>query len=146
MPNRHPILLLLALIVETIVLIWAPSYQFPFWWWVAGLANLAIGVLLVVAVVRCFRAAKTPTRGTPTALVTGGPYALARHPMYLGFAFILAGLALSFSSCWALIVCLLYMLLVHLRIMPAEEKVLEEKFGDDYLAYKKRVGRWVRWF
>lgn len=62
--------------------------------------------------------------------------------MYLGMALILAGVFLWFGEGLnALLLALFVVVITEFQIKP-EEKALEEKFGDDYRAYRKRVRRW----
>lgn len=75
-------------------------------------------------------------------LVTHGPYALSRHPMYLGWSFIYFGLALVVNTCWLFIFSPLLVALVHLAALN-EERKLENRFGKDYQAYEKRVRRYL---
>ena len=73
------------------------------------------------------------------SVVTIGPYALVRHPMYCAAIFIWLGLALTQLD-WALL-CL-----THAYVIPAyffyardEEVMMAIEFGDAYTRYSKRV-------
>ena len=73
-------------------------------------------------------------------LVTWGPYALVRHPLYLGEIVFIAGVALQYLSAWAL---LLWGLVCasQLQRMKYEERVLFQvfpKYGD-YMARTARL-------
>lgn len=75
---------------------------------------------------------------TPQAkvLVTRGLYSKVRHPVYVFGILFLIGLALYAGYPWVILPLLL---LVPVQVIRAraEEKVLIEKFGDEYLQYKK---------
>ena len=43
----------------------------------------------------------------------------------------------------ALILLPVAIAIVHYRVIPAEEKYLEQRFGKEYLDYKARVPRWL---
>ncbi|HYV10690.1 MAG TPA: isoprenylcysteine carboxylmethyltransferase family protein [Pyrinomonadaceae bacterium] len=77
------------------------------------------------------------------SLVTAGPYRYFRNPLYLGanvFCFFGAGLLLGSPT--ALIMTAVHLPFVNL-IIRREERQLEQKFGERFRAYKKRVRRWV---
>jgi protein-S-isoprenylcysteine O-methyltransferase Ste14 len=92
-----------------------------------------------------FRRAGTgiaPTQPT-TALVTSGPYRFTRNPMYLGMAFLYAAVALSVGVIWALALLPVVLLVVDRLVITREERFLQEKFGEEYLEYNRRVRRWL---
>jgi protein-S-isoprenylcysteine O-methyltransferase Ste14 len=51
--------------------------------------------------------------------------------------------ALYFNKAWIMIMVLPLILWMNKVVIEKEEAYLEEKFGDDYLAYKKKVRRWI---
>jgi protein-S-isoprenylcysteine O-methyltransferase Ste14 len=73
-------------------------------------------------------------------LVTGGPYALVRHPLYLGEMVAIAGIALQHLSAWALLLLVLIWAL-QLQRMRYEEQVLSQSFPEygDYMARTARL-------
>jgi protein-S-isoprenylcysteine O-methyltransferase Ste14 len=76
-------------------------------------------------------------------LVTGGLYSHVRNPMYVGNAFLLAGLALA-SNSWVFAVAgVALAVAVHVGIVAAEEHFLRGKFGEQYEAYCRDVPRIV---
>ena len=74
----------------------------------------------------------------PDQLVTSGPYALTRHPMYDGWMLLHVGLGLVARSPWVL-ASVPTVLLVRRREIPREEQRLAAQFGDDWTAYAERV-------
>lgn len=74
------------------------------------------------------------------ALVTEGPYARMRHPIYL--AFLLMQIAVLFlTSNWLIGFCGLAIILSVIAIrVPEEEKMLIEQFGEQYQNYMKHSG------
>ena len=77
------------------------------------------------------------------SLVTTGPFRYSRNPLYLGGnAFCFFGAALLLGSPAALVFTVLHLPLVDLMIRR-EEKQLEQRFGDEFRAYKKEVRRWL---
>jgi len=74
-------------------------------------------------------------------LVTWGPYRLVRHPSYLSYFIMFFGnflLWLNFLAAIPLIAIPGYV-----RIVEEEERMLVGRFGDDYLRYRERVGKFV---
>lgn len=74
------------------------------------------------------------------ALVTEGPYARMRHPIY--FAFLLMQIAVLFlTSNWLIGFCGLAIIISVIAIrVPEEEKLLIEQFGEQYQNYMKHSG------
>jgi len=78
----------------------------------------------------------------PERLVTTGPFAWCRNPMYLGHILFLLGLTLSLQSALAALITVGTAIWFHLRVRR-DEKRLGEHFGQPYLDYRARVRRWV---
>ena len=114
-------------------------------WNLIGLAPLAVGFWLGLAGMRTFKRAGTTVKPfeESTALITGGVFNLTRNPLYLSLTLMLVGLAALFGSLtpWALVPP--FALLMHRGFIAPEERLLEEEFGEEYLAYKRRVRRWL---
>lgn len=110
-----------------------------------GSACFLLPFLLGFAALGAMRRVKTsvnPYRPT-TALLTGGPYRLTRNPMYLAMVIQYVGLALLFNALWAIVLLPLVLVIVHFTVIKREERYLEQKFGEDYRAYKAKVRRWL---
>lgn len=78
----------------------------------------------------------------PVSLVTTGPYALSRNPMYLGHLVFLAALTLGTRSPLALAYTG-WSLAWFDRRAAGDETSLAERFGEEYLRYRERVARWA---
>ncbi len=75
-------------------------------------------------------------------LVTSGPYAYVRHPLYSVGLLAFSGFVLLTSSWWiAFLVVMTGIYLV--RRTPLEEKRLLERFGDEYREYMQNTGRYL---
>lgn len=111
----------------------------------AGIVLAAAGLGLILWAGATFRAAKTTVLpyGRATFLVPGGPYRFSRNPMYLGMGAIYAGLALATGGVWAYLLLPLVLVTLHRGVIAREERHLEARFGEAYLAYKARVRRWL---
>jgi protein-S-isoprenylcysteine O-methyltransferase Ste14 len=75
-------------------------------------------------------------------LVTTGPYALVRHPIYTGLLLALAGSALARGE-WRGALAVLIALLALWRKLRLEEHWMREQFGEAYRAYSRRVAALV---
>jgi protein-S-isoprenylcysteine O-methyltransferase Ste14 len=73
-------------------------------------------------------------------LVTTGPYARIRHPLYTAMFGYSAGLALVTANWVFLAFALLAIVATTVRV-PKEEKMMIDEFGEDYEAYMRRSGR-----
>src|SRR5690606_18496513 len=111
-----------------------------------------LGVLLIVAGIglAVYAAGLFARAGTPvvpfehsTRLVTGGVYQVTRNPMYVGLIAVLAGVALICGTAGALLPLPVFVWILTKQFIEGEEQFLEEIFGEDYLAYKRRVRRWL---
>jgi protein-S-isoprenylcysteine O-methyltransferase Ste14 len=112
---------------------------------ILGPLLFAAGITLMLWAAGLFRRARTdvkPWKPT-TAIVNTGVYAFTRNPMYLGMALLYAGVAVRFNSLVALALLPLVLLWVRTQVIAKEERYLTAKFGDAYLAYSRRVRRWL---
>ena len=81
--------------------------------------------------------------GTPTSLLTSGPFRFSRNPLYLALVLILSGFGALLDSVWVLASVPLLAFALNTFIIPGEEARLREVFGAQYMAYAGRVRRWV---
>jgi protein-S-isoprenylcysteine O-methyltransferase Ste14 len=79
---------------------------------------------------------RTLVVGAPM-LVTWGPYAWVRNPLYAGNALLGCGWALMVGWIWVAAFAAVYFAMYMIVIIPHEESFLLEKFGGEYLDYKK---------
>lgn len=70
-------------------------------------------------------------------LVTKGPYAYIRHPIYSGFIIALAGTTLVNGLLWLIPFIVLAIYFVYSA--KTEEKQMSNHFPEEYAAYKKRT-------
>ncbi len=81
--------------------------------------------------------------GSERSLITAGPYALVRNPLYLGTLLISAGVALM-SGSWGIILAYLVVFwLGYLAVIAWEESKLDRQFGERYRDYLTRVPRLI---
>lgn len=117
----------------------------PSRFWVGGgIIALAFVVLGVWPVTLFRRSGQHPEPWKPTpSLHFSGPFALTRNPMYLMMVLVCLGSAVAAANLWILLATpSVGWILQRFAILP-EEAYLEAKFGEEYLAYKRRVRRWL---
>ena len=106
-----------------------------------ALAGDAVFIAAVLTMRDSWRAGVSET--DKTDLVTSGVYRFSRNPAFLGFDLVYLGLLLMFFN-WALCALSCFAaLMFHLQIVNVEEAFLLSVFGDEYLEYRKHVGRYV---
>ena len=75
-------------------------------------------------------------------LVTGGPYSLSRHPVYLGEVVTAIGINLATAG-WLGALAVVYFIACELLRIRWEEGVLSRAFPADYPGYAQRVPRYM---
>ncbi len=134
----------LVLLPFLFVTVWAGHHFAPMFAYdhitYALLLGIGIGLIVIGLLMNSFSARYTLNAFKQGRLVTGGPFAVTRNPMYASFIFLtIPGLSLSLNN-WLVALCSIALYAgLHLLIVD-EEKWLEEKFGAEYVAYKKHVG------
>ena len=111
----------------------------------AGVPLLAVGFFLRAWATFLFyqQRMKVISLSPQRTLITSGPYAFSRNPLYLGGnVFVFLGAALLFGSLAAVLITLIHFPFIDLFVRR-EEKQLERDFGDDWLQYRRRVRRWL---
>ena len=90
------------------------------------------------------RAGVDPNPYEPTsAMVTTGPYALSRNPIYVSATVVYVGIAFVVNTLWPIVLLPLGIALLYYGVIAREESYMEKVFGDEYRAYRARVRRWL---
>jgi protein-S-isoprenylcysteine O-methyltransferase Ste14 len=142
----HPPLLAGLLVLVTLALhFMLPEERTVGWYQVIGLIVVAAGVGVCVFAAATFQARETTKNpyGEPSKFVVQSPYTRTRNPMYLGLVTTLLGLAIFFSSIAMLLAPAVFFAVIDRMVIPREEETMERLFGQDYVAYKERVRRWI---
>jgi protein-S-isoprenylcysteine O-methyltransferase Ste14 len=77
----------------------------------------------------------------PPVVIDKGVFSWVRHPIYLSEIMLYVGLFLISPSLISLAVIVLVFFFLDF-VAGYEEKKLEEKFGQSYRDYRRRVGKW----
>ena len=83
-----------------------------------------------------------PDRPT-TAVVTAGPFGFTRNPLYLSLCLLNLALGLILADIWLIVTTAIMAVVLQWGVISREERYLEAKFGEVYVAYRKRVRRWL---
>lgn len=76
-------------------------------------------------------------------LVKDGIFAHCRNPLYVGNLMILLGFLVIQNNIWVYILGCSFFLFSYFSIVKAEESFLQDKFGDEFNQYCKKVNRWL---
>jgi protein-S-isoprenylcysteine O-methyltransferase Ste14 len=110
-----------------------------------GTAIEIVGVVALAIAYSAMARAKTtinPSEHSST-VVTTGLYAYSRNPIYLGWFLFVAGIGFRNASLLVLVIDVVMILLLYWAVIVREEEYLANKFGEQYLSYKRRVRRWL---
>jgi protein-S-isoprenylcysteine O-methyltransferase Ste14 len=103
------------------------------------------GIALAAWFVRTMRGVDTTIRidKPVSSLVQNGPFRYSRNLGYVALAMIYTGIAVLRNALWAILLLPLVVYVIQREVIEREERYLERTFGEEYLAYKARVRRWV---
>ena len=106
---------------------------------------LAVGASLYLSAIASLRQAHTAVLpgGIATQFVTTGPYRLSRNPAYVGLAVVYCGVAAALNWGWPFLLLPAILVGQTRFAILAEERHLRQMFGDGYVAYCRRVRRWL---
>ncbi|MEV6487646.1 isoprenylcysteine carboxylmethyltransferase family protein [Actinoplanes sp. NPDC051633] len=110
--------------------------------YVQRLIGWSLAVTGVRLIGRSWTAAIPVKLTNPVLLVTSGPYATSRNPMYLGWALLQLGTGLVRGSRWMIAAVPVAAALVH-RDVRGEERTLEDAFGEEFRRYRATVPRYL---
>ena len=105
----------------------------------AGWTLVGAGVGISTSAVR---AASDVDLERPSTLISTGPYAISRNPMYIGWTLLYLGGALITRNAWMVASLPVVAGLIH-RDVLREEHTLERAFGEEYVRYRKLVRRYL---
>ena len=112
---------------------------------------LGLGVIVLGETIRFWgvsiAGSETRTTGKVggTYLITNGPFAHVRNPLYVGNMLLYAGIGVMSLALfpWLLIGAVCWFYIQYYLIVTQEEEYLAQAFGEDYRHYCSHVGRFV---
>ena len=110
-----------------------------------GFLFFVIGGILNIWTDQLFKKNKTTVKPLekPSTFIQTGPLKISRNPMYLGMTILLIGLGFVLGSIISFVGFILFIIAMEIAFISQEEHSMQEQFGEEYLAYKKKVGRWI---
>ncbi|MCM1126326.1 MAG: isoprenylcysteine carboxylmethyltransferase family protein [Lachnospiraceae bacterium] len=134
----------LVVVVEVVSIVLNTSV-FPTWLRIIGLVLTIAGTAFFMTAVYTMK--DSWRAGVPsadkTSLVTAGVFQISRNPAFLGFDLVYIGIMCLFFNVPLWVVSVAACLMLHLQIVNNEEPFLQEAFGAEYLAYERRVNRYL---
>ncbi|WP_200342220.1 methyltransferase [Rhodovibrio sodomensis] len=120
------------------------AFAGPSRWLLAAALGLP-AVALALWALLTFRRADTAIEPWAPArnLVTHGPYAYTRNPMYVSLTLLTAGAAVALDLPWALLLVPVAVLVTDRYVIAREEVHLSHMFGAAYRSYCARTRRWL---
>jgi len=142
--SHMPAISLMAIVFGLLIdNFWNYRFDFP-WLETAGVVFLVLAPMLIFwaqhSSYSTFKTKKVFDVETKDFHV--GPYHFIRHPTYLGLFCLVLGFGFFAHSLSVLILNVIGFMIVNIFILPREEGVLETKYGEKYLSYKKETPPW----
>jgi protein-S-isoprenylcysteine O-methyltransferase Ste14 len=138
----------LALAIPFFYFLWIPLVEIPRSTAniiaVVGLVLYCLGMTLVLTARRTlgrYWGISTSAQAkllTDHRLIQAGPYAYVRHPIYAGAWLLFLGLTLLYPV-WAMLLMFVFSMISFANRALREEAVLSERFGQEWIAYKRRT-------
>lgn len=142
-----------AVMFITVLIMWLLSAFFPAFTsdflnhrigiYLVGFIGLVVGVTGAISFIRARTTLNPKKPADASLLVTSGIYRFTRNPMYLGLQIMLIAWGISLGNILSLLFSLAFGLYIHRYQILPEERFLEKKFGDKFVAYKSKVRPWL---
>lgn len=122
------------------------KFNFPF----QSIVSIFVGIeaiLIIFFAIKEFKKAATTISPIQidqvSSFVTTGIFRFSRNPMYLGLTSLQVAAGIYFGNWLVLVAVPMFIFYITFYQIIPEEKVLKEKFGDDFKIYCSKVGRWL---
>ena len=111
--------------------------------WIMGALVVAVGEGIRLWAVHHIGAISRTRSDRLGPLVSSGPFALIRNPLYAGNILLWAGFAITAQLIWFVPVAIVLLALEYHAIVRWEEGLLASRIGQPYEQYVARVPRWL---
>ena len=141
-----PLLFAIALIAAIALAFVAPlPLHLPLWLRAVGALVALAGVALWFcgAIAMRHAGANMNPAGAASQLIASGPFAISRHPIYVGGAIAFFGIGVALSQVWLCIAALVAAAAVDRFGMAREEAHMAAHFGDQWARYIAATPRWI---
>jgi protein-S-isoprenylcysteine O-methyltransferase Ste14 len=110
-----------------------------------GILAIAMGIGIALFCTYLFRQKETTIKPFQESsyLVKEGLFNFSRNPIYLGMIITLIGVWIFLGSLTPVFMIPIFTVLIQEMFIKEEERMLEEKFGEQYQEYKTSVRRWI---
>lgn len=141
-PVIYLLFLAAAWLLESMMSIAMPQniWTYYFGW---GLIDGGVWLMLWAGLLMLWRKTTVNPYGKPARLLEEGPFRFSRNPIYLADSLIYCGIALLWGSLWPWLLLPAVIYSMQRGVIVHEERLLTQLFGDDYVAYRGRVRRWL---
>jgi protein-S-isoprenylcysteine O-methyltransferase Ste14 len=141
-----PPIILIGMAIAAVMLnrIWPLESNWPTLKFI-GAILLAVAIAIEVWSFLTFRKHRTtimPNKGA-AHLITSGPFAHSRNPIYVANTILVSGIGLYFGNLWLIAAAFIAALLTQELAIKREEKHLALKFGEAWTDYTSKVPRWL---
>jgi len=138
--------LLVAILLSIALHFFIPiMYVIPSPWNLFGLIPVVFGIWINISADQAFKRSKTTVKPfkESNVLIQDGVFRFSRNPMYLGFTSILLGVSILLTSLSPYIISIVFAISMDLIFIRIEERMLGDKFGDEWKQYQSRVSKWI---
>ena len=113
--------------------------------YVVGVVLVAASLALFGLTLREFAKAGTSVdhRKPTTTIITTGPFARSRNPVYVSMTMCFVGAAIAVDGPLVLAMAVPAVAVIHRVVIRREEAYMAQKFGADYERYTATVRRWI---
>ena len=117
--------------------------SFPFT--LLGILFLFLGLWMNLWASNHFKKVNTTVKPfeTSSQLVKQGFFSISRHPMYLGMASALLGIAILLGYLLPFVIIPVFTMVINRKFIVPEEQMLLNTFGEEYREYQNQVRRWI---